>query len=1100
MQKFIIWLKINWIKILLISAFCGLLWGMTTYIFYISQNFKALEGFSKTQIAGTQAMYLPMMVFAQLLTLPFLFGMYYYIMKGGGIGTIKKTRVDKLLDVKWTDVIGMEEAKKDAQEVVRLLKDHSLRKVIGGNIIKGAIIIGPPGCGKTYLAKAMASDAGLPMLSAAGSDFVAMFMGQGAARMKSLFKQAREEARIHGGCIVFIDEIDAFARPRQQEMGGGATTSHNATINQFLTEFDGLRKKENNIIVLAATNVEEDELDPAIMRSGRFDRKIYIEKPTAKEREALIQYYLTKVTADKTIDIKLFAEKAQWFSPSDINNMIREASVIALRNNHNTITAEDLHAGLQRVISSIEKMGGEKILSQKVNIKWDQLIGMEETKKDAWEIVELLRDRHRLKVIGGQIIKGVIMIGPPGCGKTYLAKAMATESGFPFMTATGGEFTGKYWGSGVEKIKELFKEARKLAKAEGGCIIFIDEIDALIRPREQKGVEMGGDRHSNMTVNQFLAEMDGLKTVDEGNVIVLAATNIDEGNLDEAVLRSGRFDRKIYFSKPSTKDREKLLEYYLSKIKTDGTIDIPKFADKAKWFSAADINNMVRESGILALREKREIITMVDLEKAMKRVMTSIENTGENKILGGKVDVKWDDVIGMNDAKEEAWEIVKLLKDRNMLKAVGGKIVKGVIMFGPPGCGKTYLAKAMATEAGFPFMSAVGSDLVGIFVGEGAKKMKDIFKEARAMARAEGGCIIFFDEIDSFATPRQQDLGYGGIHSHNATVNQFLTELDGLRQQENNIFVLAATNVKEKDLDPAILRAGRIERKIYIKRPNIQERTDLFKFYLAKVKVDERIDPKAWARIAVGLTPSEIDSLIREAGLLALRNNRDTISHPDMTEAYDRITIGSLSNSRYSEKEKIMTAYHEAGHAIMTYLIHPTDEVIKATIRARKDYLGYIYYREGDDLEKGASNKEQELAKIKISIAGYAAEKIVFGTVTTGVFGDFQHIMAYAHQMVWELGMGKSGLLGNFLSRGSQNGELFMSEKTKEVLDNDVQDILQSCLKEATETLSKHRDVLDFFTQELLKKGDLQYDEIVAIFDRYGLKPASRSTERPSTP
>ena len=200
----------------------------------------------------------------------------------------------------------------------------------------------------------------------------------------------------------------------------------------------------------------------------------------------------------------------------------------------------------------------------------------------------------------------------------------------------------------------------------------------------------------------------------------------------------------------------------------------------------------------------------------------NLEKTGEEKILSNKVNVKWDEVIGMTSAKEEAWELVELLKDRNRVKSVGGKIVKGILLLGPPGCGKTYLAKAMATESGFPFISAMGSDLVGIYVGEGARKMKNIFKEARQLAKAEGGCIVFFDEIDTFATHRVEERGYGGGISHNATINQFLMEIDGLRQQENNIVVIAATNVSENKLDPAILRAGRIERKIYVSLPNLQ--------------------------------------------------------------------------------------------------------------------------------------------------------------------------------------------------------------------------------------------------------------------------------------
>lgn len=659
------------------------------------------------------------------------------------------------------------------------------------------------------------------------------------------------------------------------------------------------------------------------------------------------------------------------------------------------------------------------------------------------------------------------------------------------MSAVGSEFVAIFMGMGAARIKSLFKKARQLAAVEGGCLIFIDEIDAFATPRvEDQG--FGGGISHNATINQFLTEMDGLRKR-ENHIVVIAATNMPPEKMDPAIMRSGRFDRKVTVEKPTAKEREELIRYYLTKVVADPAIDVALIAEKAQWFSPADIQNMVREASILTMRENRTNITQEDMLKALTDVLTNLEKTGEEKILSNKVNVKWDEVIGMTTAKEEAWELVDLLKDRNRVKSVGGKIVKGILLLGPPGCGKTYLAKAMATEAGFPFISAMGSDLVGVYVGEGAKKMKNIFKEARQLAKAEGGCIVFFDEIDSFATHRVEERGYGGGISHNATINQFLTEIDGLRQQENNIVVIAATNVPESKIDTAILRAGRIERKIYVNLPNLNERIDLFKYYLTKVTTDASVDPQMLGRKTLWFSPSDIDSMIREAGLISLREKRDHINNKDLSDAYDRILYGARNNTILSSAEKEWVSYHEAGHAIIGYMLHPTDDVIKATIIPRKSALGFVAPRPREEVH--IRKKEWFQAQIKVLLASYAAETIKYNTTGSGVSADFQMAMGFAHSMVWQYGMGRSGRIGNWEHLVGDFGQNFLSEKTKEILNDDVQAILQECLVEVAGILTQNRQLLDYFAQELLAKGELEYDEIEAIFQKFGIKPpVSRPT------
>ena len=468
-------------------------------------------------------------------------------------------------------------------------------------------------------------------------------------------------------------------------------------------------------------------------------------------------------------------------------------------------------------------------------------------------------------------------------------------------------------------------------------------------------------------------------------------------------------------------------------------------------------------------------------------------------IKGKDVSIMWDDVIGMEDAKQEAKEVVQLIKDRAKVTKMGGSVVKGLLMLGPPGCGKTYMAKAIATEADMPFISMSGSEFVEVFVGVGASRVRKLFKKARFLAYGYGGCILFIDEIDAIG--RSRTFSFMGGQETNSTLNQVLAEMDGLKGKEENIVVIGATNAQEQHLDEALLRPGRFDRKLVVTKPSQEDRELLFKFYLNKVKAEEDLDTGRLARRAVGKTPADIANIVKESALIATRNKKQAIGLKEISEAFERVDLGIKYRLTMTPREKEMTAYHEAGHLIVTFLKAPSKSVFKASIIPRRGTLGVVWSPEKEEMQ--SHSKEHLMADIKTSLAGYVAEKVKFATTTEGVSSDFSKAMGIAHSMVWRLGMGRSGLVGDFTLlltrrdlRGNELHEM-LSEDIKIKLNEDTNSIIRECEQDVENTIKDNIQILDRFAKELLAREELEYDEIIAIFKEYGIEETAYDSDAP---
>ena len=555
-------------------------------------------------------------------------------------------------------------------------------------------------------------------------------------------------------------------------------------------------------------------------------------------------------------------------------------------------------------------------------------------------------------------------------------------------------------------------------------------------------------------------------------------------------VRTGQIERVEFQGDRITYGSREPLSFYTISPETDNNALIGLLEDNNVRFTAEEpetqglISQLLISSFPILLLIAVWVYFMRQMQGGGGRGAMSFGKSKAKLLSEDNVKITFDDVAGIEEAKQELSEVVEFLRDPRKFQRLGGKIPKGVLTVGPPGTGKTLLAKAIAGEAKVPFFTISGSDFVEMFVGVGASRVRDMFETAKKQAP----CIIFIDELDAVGRHRGAGLG-GGHDEREQTLNQMLVEMDGFEGNEG-VIVIAATN-RPDVLDPALLRPGRFDRQVVVPLPDIRGREAILKVHMRKVPISDDVEPSIIARGTPGFSGADLANLVNEAALFAARENKRTVTMEEFEQAKDKIMMGTERRSMVmSEKEKLNTAYHEAGHAIVGYIVPDHDPVHKVTIIPRGRALGVTMYLPEED--KYSISKEKLESNISSLYGGRLAEEMTLGPegVTTGASNDIERATEIARNMVTKWGL--SDKLGP-LTYSEDEGEVFLgrsvtqqkqvSPETAQAIDAEVRNIIDRNYNRAKEILKKHKKQLKAMADALMKYETIDRKQIINIME-----------------